>query len=345
MELMRIQSDKTKAAILKILSENNKPMGAGQLMSALLSSGFDISPRTIRFYLLKLDEQGFSRLVSRRSGRRISERGLEELARTNVIDKVGIIAAKIDMLGYRMSFRSSDGKGTVIMNVCLLSDSCELPRALTEIQPVFARGLTMTPRLVVAHAGEAVGTMIVPAGQVAVGTVCSMTLNGILLHEGVPVVSRFGGLLEMRDWNPVRFVELIEYRGSTLDPFEVFVRADMTRVRSVARTGSGVICASFREIPAAAAEDVRRLEKRHTGHGLGGILAIGKPNQPMFGIPVSGGYCGMIVVGGLNPIAVLHEAGIEVSIRSLAELKEYGSFRELRSIQTDAWRQRRNTSQ
>ncbi|MEI6217707.1 MAG: NrpR regulatory domain-containing protein, partial [bacterium] len=175
---MRIQSDKTKAAILKILSENNKPMGAGQLMSALLSAGLDISPRTIRFYLLKLDEQGFSRLVSRRSGRRISERGLEELARTNVIDKVGIIAARIDMLGYRMSFRSNDGKGTVIMNVCLLADACELPKALTEIQPVFARGLTMTPRLVVAHAGETVGTLIVPAGQVAIGTVCSMTLNG-----------------------------------------------------------------------------------------------------------------------------------------------------------------------
>lgn len=340
---MRIQSDKTRAAILKVLSESSKPMGAGQIMSALLSAGFDISPRTIRFYLLKLDEKGFSRLVSRRSGRRISERGREELARTNVIEKVGIIAARIDMLGYRMSFRSNDGKGTVIMNVCLLANAGELSRALTEIQPVFARGLTMTPRLVVAHAGEAVGTLTVPSGQIAIGTVCSMTLNGILLHEGVPVVSRFGGLLEMRDWNPVRFVELIEYRGSTLDPFEVFVKADMTRVRSVAKTGSGVICASFREIPSAAAEDVRRLEKRLAGHGLGGILSIGRPNQPLYGIPVSEGYCGMIVVGGLNPIAVLHETGIEVSIRSLAELREYGSFRELRTIQTDSWRQRRTT--
>lgn len=339
---MRVQSDKTRAAILKVLSDSSKPMGAGQIVSALLSAGFDLSPRTVRFYLLKLDEQGYSRLVSRRRGRKITERGRDELARTNVIEKVGIISARIDMLGYRMTFRSSDGTGTVIMNLCLLTNAADLSKALTEIQPVFSRGLTMAPRLVVAHAKEAVGNFAVPANQIAIGTVCSMTLNGILLHEGIPVVSRFGGLLEMRDGNPVRFVELIEYSGSTLDPFEVFLKADMTRVRSAARTGSGVICASFREIPSAAVEDVRRLEKRLKVHGLGGILAIGRPSQPLHGIPVSDGYCGLIVVGGLNPIAALQEAGIGVTVRSLAELKEYGAFRELRTIQTDAWRQHRS---
>ncbi|MEI6808183.1 MAG: NrpR regulatory domain-containing protein [bacterium] len=338
---MRVQSDKTRAAILKVLSDSSKPLGAGQIVSSLLSAGFDLSPRTVRFYLLKLDEQGFSRLVSRRRGRKITERGREELARTNVIEKVGIISARIDMLGYRMSFRSNDGTGTVIMNVCLLASVDDLSAALSEIQPVFSRGLTMAPRLVIARTKEAVGSFAVPDNQIAIGTVCSMTLNGIFLHEGIPIVSRFGGLLEMRDWNPVRFVELIEYRGSTLDPFEVFVKADMTRVRSVAKTGSGVICASFREIPSAAVDDVRRLEKRLKVHGLGGILAIGRPNQPLHGIPVSDGYCGLIVSGGLNPIAALHEAGIEVSIRSLAELTEYSAFRELRTIQTDAWRQRR----
>lgn len=339
---MRIQSDKTRAAILKVLSDSGKTMGAGQIVSALLSAGFDLSPRTVRFYLLKLDEMGFSRLVSRRRGRRITERGRKELARTNVIEKVGIISARIDMLGYRMSFRSSDGTGTVIMNVCLLEDAGDLSNALTEIQPVFSRGLSMAPRLAIAHAREAVGNFAVPAGQIAIGTVCSMTLNGILLHEGIPVVSRFGGLLEMRDWNPVRFVELIEYRGSTLDPFEVFLKADMTRVRSVARTGSGVICASFREIPTVAVEDLRRLEKRLEVHGLGGILAVGRPNQPLHGIPVSDGYCGLIVAGGLNPIAALHEAGMRISVRSLAELKDYNAFRELRTIQSDTWRRRQS---
>jgi hypothetical protein len=216
----------------------------------------------------------------------------------------------------------------VIVNVCI-ADNGDLMRALNEIQPVFARGLAMATRMMIAREGETLGNLAVPRGSVAIGTVCSITLNGILMHAGVPVMSRFGGLLEMREWKPVRFVELIEYRGSTLDPFEVFIKADMTRVRSVVRTGSGVICASFREIPSVAVEDVRRIEKNLKPHGLGGILAIGKPNQPLFDVPVSEGYCGMIVVGGLNPMAAAHEAGLKVSIRSLAELKDYSLFSDM----------------
>jgi HTH-type transcriptional regulator, global nitrogen regulator NrpRI len=327
---MRVQSEKTRATILKVLNEADRPMGAGQIVSALLSAGVDLSPRTVRFYLLQLDERGYTDLISRRRGRRITERGREELARTNVIDKVGIISARIDMLGYRMTFRSSDGKGKVIMNACLVGAG-DFTQSLNELQPAFLRGITMAPRLFMAREGETVGNLAVPKGQTLIGTVCSMTLNGILLHEGIPVISRFGGLLEMRDWNAVRFVELIEYRGSTLDPFEVFVKADMTRVRSAARTGSGMICASFREIPSAAAADVRRIEKRLKAYGLGGILAIGRPSQPLFGVPVSDGYCGMVVVGGLNPIAAIHEAGIKVSIRSLAELQDYGDFLDIKT--------------
>jgi hypothetical protein len=106
---MRIQSEKTKATILKVLNDAGEPMGASHIAAGLLSMGVDLHPRTVRFYLFQLDERGFTRLVSRRRGRRITERGREELARTNVMDKVGIVAAKIDMLGYRMSFDSRTG--------------------------------------------------------------------------------------------------------------------------------------------------------------------------------------------------------------------------------------------
>jgi len=61
-------------------------------------------------------------------------------------------------------------------------------------------------------------------------------------------------------------------------------------------------------------------------HGIGGILAIGRPSQPLFDIPVSEGYCGMVVLGGLNPIAAVREAGIRVSIQSLAGLLDFSRF-------------------
>ena len=79
-------------------------------------------------------------------------------------------------------------------------------------------------------------------------------------------------------------------------------------------------------MPAAAAGDVRKIERKVKKHGLGGILAIGKPSQPLYGITVSEGYCGMVVAGGLNPIAGAAEAGVRLSSDCLAGLVEYGEF-------------------
>ncbi len=53
--------------------------------------------------------------------------------------------------------------------------------------------------------------------------------------------SRFGGLLEVRDREPVRFIDVIEYRGTTVDPLELFIGAGVTRVAQCAATGSGII--------------------------------------------------------------------------------------------------------
>ena len=325
------RSETAKAAILKVLSDASKPMGASRIASALLAMGLDLQPRKIRLYLLQLDEESFTKLISKRFGRVITERGREELARANVMEKVGIVAAKLDSLGYRMTFRIREGTGTIIMNVCLINAK-DLERVLPEMKSVFARDLGMGKKLIVAREGKTMGGTEVPKRMLAVGTICSVTLNGILLHEGIPVVSRFGGLLEMRNWTPVRFVEAIEYRGSTLDPIEVFIRADMTRVRNVVRSGSGLICASFREVPSVAIDDIRRAERAFSPHGLSGILALGKPNQPFLGVPVSEGYSGMVVIGGLNPIAAAYEAGIPISIRSLAGLQEFSTLKSIDEV-------------
>jgi hypothetical protein len=67
-------------------------------------------------------------------------------------------------------------------------------------------------------------------------------------------------------------------------------------------------------------------------HGLGGILALGQPNQPLMDIPVAEGRCGMIVLGGMNPIAALHEAGAKLTIQSLAGLEDFGSFHPFQTL-------------
>ncbi len=322
---MRKKSEALKAAILRVLSELGEPAGAARIFRQLTASGVRAQPRTIRFYLMQLDHEGLTRFVGRRRGREITARGREELSRVNVVEKVGFVATRIDELVYRMDFDLDAQEGTIIANIAMLPDNA-LARALEDMRPVFARGWGMGNRIAVAHAGEMLGGLTVPAGATAVATVCSVTANGILLKHGIPVVSRFGGLLEIADGHPLRFVELMEYRGTTMDPLETFIRAGMTRVRECARTGHGLIGASFREVPSAALNDLIHLRKKMRSSGLGGVLEVGYPNQPLFDIPVSEGRTGLVVVGGLNPIAALREAGVPVEVRSLAGLVDFARF-------------------
>jgi repressor of nif and glnA expression len=329
------KGDRTKAAILKALHDIDGVAGASRINEVLAASGMNLQPRTVRFYLLQLDSQGLTRFVSRRRGRELTDLGREELARSNVMDKVGFVAAKVDTLGYRMTFNLSKGTGTIITNIAVISKK-DLARSLVNMEPVFGRNLGMGQKIALVSEGQSVGGYKVQRGSLAFSTVCSVTLNGIMLEQGVPVTSHFGGLVEMRDGVPVRFVELIEYGGTTVDPLEAFIRAGMTNVRECARTGNGIIGASLREVPSVALEDVRRIRRQMDALGLSAILAIGKPNRPLLDIPVAEGRTGMVVIGGLNPIAALHEAGIPVTIKSLAGLEDFKSFSSFKDIALQA---------
>jgi HTH-type transcriptional regulator, global nitrogen regulator NrpRI len=319
------QNKNAKIAILKAIQDFDGPAGAARIAQRLEADGYDLQPRTIRFYLLQLDREGLTHTVSRRKGRALTARGRDELAHANVADKVGFVASKIDALGYRMTFRNGTGKGTIIANIATVRPDY-LVRALEYMKQVFVRRLSMGTKLAIAREGQTIAGLKVPRDRIALATVCSVTLNGIMLSERIPVTSRFGGLLEMREGRPARFVELVEYRGTTIDPLEFFINAGMTRVRECARSGSGIIGASFREIPTVALDEVKAVVREMERHGLGGLLMIGRPNRPLLDIPVSEGRTGMIVVGGLNPIAALHEAGADVKLQSLAGLEDFNSF-------------------
>jgi repressor of nif and glnA expression len=318
--------------ILKILNATATPIGAAKIQSALLSSGMDIQPRTIRLHLLDLDQAGLTSLVSRRTGRLITAKGREELSRANIVDKVGVVAAQVDNLAYRMSFRPSLKSGTIVLNISLIQPE-HLSRALNEMKLVFRHNLAISSRIMIARPGEAIAGTIAPPNFIAIGTVCSVTVSGALLHECIPVNARFSGLLEVRNRIPIRFVELIEYAGTTLDPLEVFIQANMTRVRDVILTGNGILCAGFREIPTAALDDAREIIRKMRNMGLGGIVELGQPNQAVLGVPVAEGHAGLIVYGGLNPIALLRESGIPVIIKSMAGLENFSALKTIEEYQ------------
>jgi HTH-type transcriptional regulator, global nitrogen regulator NrpRI len=317
--------EKKRLAILKILLEDRCPHGSQELAARLLASGHDLSERTVRFHLQALDAVGLTENLGKQ-GRRITERGARELSNARVFEKVGYLAAKIDQLTYTMDFDLSRREGTVVVNVSLLERE-QIAEAIPKMARVFAAKLGVGRLAALFGPGERVGDVAVPEGKVGVGTVCSITFNGVLLRHGIPVTSRFGGLLELRALKPTRFVELIHYEGTTLDPLEVFIRSGMTDYKGAVETGDGLVGASFREIPGNARDRVLGIARGMVDAGLGVVIEVGWPGRPLFDIPVSEGRLGVVVMGGLNPVAILEETGMRV--RQTGALAGLVDFRRL----------------
>ena len=308
-------------AILKILSDSEKPQGAMVIAHRLKDYGIGLSERTVRYHLKLTDERGLTRLVGR-DGRIITERGLEELGDALVGDKVGLAIARIELLAFRTTFDRDNGSGLVPVNVSFFKKE-KFGKALQAMKPVFEAGFCVSDMVAVAHEGEQLGELVVPEGNTGLATVCSIVINGALLKAGVPMDSRFGGILQIRNHKPVRFVELIHYEGSSLDPAEVFIRARMTSVRDVVGKGNGKILANFREIPALcqpiAEEVIIRLGKL----GLHGMVVMGNISEPVCEVPVELNRIGMVLCGGLNPVAAAEEAGIEAENHAMSTVMEY----------------------
>jgi len=317
--------DKVERAILKLLGDMEGGAGAAKLSVRLKGMGQEVRPRTVRAHLLAMDKAGLTQPVSRRMGRILTERGRQELLSVGGVTKLGLVAARVDDLGYRMTYRYSSGRGTVVANVAMIREH-DLTRALQHVLPVLRAGYSIGNRIAVLHSGEHIGDFTVPIGSAGLATICSVTINGVLISKGIPVVSRFGGILEVRQGQPVRFLDMIEYRGTTVDPLEVFVRAGMTQVGACTKTGNGIVGASFREIPAGALSLTRRLLQGLRERQLGGDLMLGEPSQPLLDVPVTEGSTGLILIGGLNPLAVLAEQGIPQTTRSLSGLCDIGVF-------------------
>jgi len=268
-----------------------------------------------------MDERGLTRLVGR-DGRLITEEGMEELKSALVGDKVGFVISKIELLAFQTSFDWEIGSGQVPVNGSLFPKE-EFKKALESLSDAFKAGICVSELAALAHEGERLAGVTVPEGKISLATVCSIIINGALLKAGIPMDSRFGGLLQIRNQKPLRFVELIEYAGSSLDPSEVFITSRMTSVGEVAREGAGKVLANFREIPALCRPLAEKVISGLKQAGLGGLLVMGDTSQSVCEIPVELNKIGIILLGGLNPVAAAVEAGLEVENTAMSGVIEF----------------------
>jgi repressor of nif and glnA expression len=319
--LTDIDAQRKVATILRVLAEAGRPVGGTSIARELRLRGIDLKQRMVRYYLQKMDARGLTENLGR-SGRRLTRRGRRELESAVAVDRVGFVSARVDELTCRLTFDLEREAGTVIMNVSMVP-SREFDKAKRIAKKVIAAGLGMGRFVASAGSGERLAGFAIPTGRTGLGTVCSVTLNGVLCAHGIPIASEFGGLLELRDGRPHRFVQIIHYDAATIDPIEIFLKGRMTSVGDAARTGTGTIGASFREVPAVVLPKAAKLIEALERLGLGGVLAIGIPGKALLDVPVSQGRVGLVVAAGLNPVAAVEEAGIPTENRAMASLCEF----------------------
>ncbi|MEW6163220.1 MAG: NrpR regulatory domain-containing protein [Nitrospirota bacterium] len=323
--------NKTMLAILKVLDKQpDAIVGSREISRQLKLHGVELTERTVRYHLRILDERGLTKVFGK-EGRMITQKGKEELSHALVSEKVGFVISKIETLSYLTNFDIEKKEGDTILNISFFPEE-KLKEALRIMKPVFSSPYIMCDKVVMRKGGEKIGDILVPKGQIGFGTVCSVTINGIFLKAGIPVTSKFGGVLQIEDSEPTRFTALISYEGSSLDPLEVFIKSRMTDVIGVVKNHNGKILASFREIPVVSLEKAKELSAVMKEKGIGGILLLGNPNQPLLEMPVGMDKAGMVIVGGLNPIAALEEAGIPTESKAMSTLYSFSDLTKFKEL-------------
>ena len=316
---------KKRLAILDVLNRSGQVLSSTRITELLTGQDVDISERSVRLYLCELDEEGLTDNMGRR-GRIITEKGKREADASRVLEGIGLLSGKIDAMSYRMDFDPALRRGSVVINVSVIPLADFTEKRCGLIEEVFTKGYSMGTLLALFSPGEKFGSISIPEGHVGIGTVCSITLNGVLLRRGVPTVSRFGGLIELRDGVPARFVDIIHYDGTSIDPLVVFIRSGMADYIGAVTTGNGRIGASFREFPADSIDAVRGISKQLETLGLGSLLCLGNPGQSLYGVPVGPQRVGAIIIGGLNPMSIFEETGSHIQSSALSGLIDFNSL-------------------
>jgi repressor of nif and glnA expression len=227
--------------------------------------------------------------------------------------------SNIEELIYGVSFDPSTGSGRIVTNISLI-DSKDVNNILPIFRDVMLSGLTFSPLAKMLLSGESVNDFVIPYGKCGIATVCSITVDGILLKQGIPVKPRFGGLVEVKDGNPVRFTDLVRYDSTTIDPMEILMSQSLTSVSDMLTIGSGKILANLREITMNARNRVEETLDGLVSVGFSGILEVGEPNTDVLGVSVERDHFGVVVVGGTNPMAVAQEQGFNVDTHAMSSL-------------------------
>lgn len=160
--------------------------------------------------------------------------------------------------------------------------------------------------------------------MVGIATICSLSIDGILINNGIMSNPTYSGLLELTE--PPLFIDLISYNGTTLDPHKIFLSKNMTSITGGA--GPNKILASVKEIPYVARDHAVELLEILNNIGFS-IYKIGKPREFVYNSKVENYNFGVITGGGLNSIGAVKESGVPIQVKALEKMMPFEKMERL----------------
>ena len=164
--------------------------------------------------------------------------------------------------------------------------------------------------------------------KIGISTICSLSIDGILIKNGVKTTPKYGGLLELTE--PPLFLELISYNGSTIDPHKIFIAKNMTSITE--KSGPNRLLASIKEIPYIARDHSINFLDKLSKIGFS-IYKIGKPRELTYNAKADNYNFSVITESGLNIIATIKEKGIDIEVKTDTKIMPFEDMIELESKQ------------
>jgi len=297
-----IRTERKYIEILRILREHEDPVGAKRLSELMAERGFVLSDRAVQYYLSYLDSMGFTEKIGNQ-GRILTPLGLGETENALVDDRIGFIISKLERLAYRSTFDPETSTGDVAYNLSIVKkESAEKVRDAFDEVVRSGCGFFNSYRMI-EHDPR------VPQGSVGFITLCSISMDGVFQRNGIPVRMAFGGRLEIEQGLPKRFKDLIGYRGTTIDPLDLFISAGLTSISNYTKSKTGIVLANVREVPSGAKKHVE--ETIRLMNACGFIFPVMMGNQ-VLNLPNNPFRLSIVAFSGLNYIGNTVENDIEI---------------------------------
>ncbi|HUK92825.1 MAG TPA: NrpR regulatory domain-containing protein [Methanomicrobiales archaeon] len=297
-----VPSERKYLEILRILKEHQEPMGAKRLSEILAKRGFVLTDRAVQYYLRYLDEMGFTRKVGN-TGRILTGEGIAETESALVGDRIGFIISKLERLAFRSTFDPATGTGDVAYNLSFVPEE-EAAGVVRSFEKVSRAGYGFSPACKVLDRDPRV-----PDGQVGILSLCSITIDGVFQRSGIPVLMAYGGRVSFEKGEVKGFLDLIGYRGTTIDPLQLFISAGLTSIRGVVATGNGVAVANVREVPVPATGRVRELLAQMGQWGFTPPVGMG---DRVFNLVQSPHHISIVSFSGMNMVGYGVEEGYHI---------------------------------